>query len=66
MTTNSINPTKPSELLDIAEIAVATDRFLFIVGSGGAGKTSIVTKILAPAMGRKVYYVNLNGQGHKR
>jgi len=62
-TSNSINPTKPSELRDIAEIAAATDRFLFIVGSGGAGKTSIVTKVLAPQMGRKVYYVNLNGQG---
>ena len=47
MTNNSINPVKPSELLDLAEIAVTTDRFLFIVGSGGAGKTSIVTKILA-------------------
>ncbi len=62
-TSNSINPVKPSELLDLAEMVVTTDRFLFIVGSGGAGKTSIVTKVLAPQMGRKVWEVNLNGQG---
>jgi hypothetical protein len=61
--TDSINPVQPSELLDIAEITHAANRFLFIVGSGGAAKTSIVCHVLAPAMGRKVYYVNLNGQG---
>jgi len=62
-TNTSINPVKPSALLPLAEVCLATNRFLFIVGSGGAGKTSIVTKELGPAMGREVYYVNLNGQG---
>lgn len=57
------NPVRPSELLDLAEIAIATDRFLFIEGQGGAGKTSIVSGILAPRLGRRLYYVNLNGQG---
>lgn len=61
--TNASNPVKPSDLLDLADIALATNRFLFIVGSGGAGKTSIVCHDIAPAMGREVYYVNLNGQG---
>lgn len=62
-TTNTINPVKPSALLTLAHMAVAANRFLFISGSGGAGKTSIVCNNIAPALGREVWYVNLNGQG---
>lgn len=61
--TNTSPTVKPSDLLDLATIAQATNRFLFIEGSGGVGKTSIVCNLLAPHMGREVYYVNLNGQG---
>jgi hypothetical protein len=61
--TTAINPVKPSDLLPLAEMCLAANRFLFITGQGGSGKTSIVCHDLAPAMGREVYYVNLNGQG---
>lgn len=63
MNTNAINPVSPSEILGLAHAAVLTNRFLFISGSGGAGKTSIVCHTIAPAMQREVWYVNLNGQG---
>lgn len=63
MKTNAINPIRPSELLPLAEAALMVNRFLMIVGSGGAGKTSMVCNVLGPAMGRKVWDVNLNGQG---
>lgn len=61
--TNAINPVHTSELLGLAEAALLADCFLFISGSGGAGKTSIVCKILSRELNRKVYYANLNGQG---
>ena len=53
----------PSELLDLADTAILAEAFLFIFGSGGAAKTSIVSKQIAPALGRELWYVNLNGQG---
>jgi hypothetical protein len=62
-TNTAINSIKPSELLPLAEAASMIDRFLMIVGSGGAGKTSMVCNVLGPAMGREVWEVNLNGQG---
>jgi len=57
------NPVKPSALLPLAEAAHMAGRFLFISGPGGAGKTSIVADVIAPGMGRDLWYVNLNGQG---
>ena len=62
-TNNAINPIRPSELLPLAEAALLVNRFLMIVGSGGAGKTSMVCNVLGPQMGREVWDVNLNGQG---
>ena len=61
--TTAINPITPSELLGQARAALLINRFLMIVGSGGAGKTSMVCKHLGPQMGRKVWEVNLNGSG---
>jgi hypothetical protein len=60
---NTHNPTKPSELLALAEAAILADCFLFISGSGGAGKTSIVCNELSKALNRPVWYANINGQG---
>ena len=63
MNNNAINPVAPNELIDLAQVALAADAFLYIVGSGGAGKTSIVMHDIAPALKRRPYYVNLCGQG---
>jgi ribosome biogenesis GTPase len=55
MTTNTTplhNPTKPHELVALAEAALLADCFLFISGSGGAGKTSIVCNEISKAMGK--------------
>lgn len=63
MTTTTHNPTKPHELVALAEAALLADCFLFISGSGGAGKTSIVCHEVSKAMNRPVWYANINGQG---
>lgn len=62
-TTTTHNAVKPYELVALAEAALLADCFLFITGSGGAGKTSIVCNEIAQALGREVWYANLNGQG---
>lgn len=54
---------KPSAITALANAALLANRFLMIIGRGGAGKTSIVCNDLARSMGREVWYVNLNGQG---
>ena len=54
---------KPSDIVAIANAALLANRFLMIIGRGGAGKTSIVCNELASKMEREVWYVNLNGQG---
>jgi len=54
---------KPSELTALAQLVFTTDRFLFIKGQGGGGKTSIVCNQIGPALGREVWLVNLSGQG---
>jgi hypothetical protein len=58
-----INPVRPSDILPLAAFVQTTNRFLFILGSGGVGKTSILTQEVGPALGREVWYVNLNGLG---
>jgi hypothetical protein len=61
--TNDINPIRPSDVLPLAAFTQRTDRFLFLLGAGGVGKTSILAKQVAPALGRELWYVNLNGMG---
>lgn len=55
--------TTPSALKQIAQAVFDTQRFLFIVGQGGSGKTSIACNDIAPATGRECWLVNLCGQG---
>jgi len=59
---NDINPVRPSDILPLAQFVQTTDRFLFLLGAGGIGKTSII-RDAAPALGRELWYVNLNGMG---
>lgn len=54
---------KPTELLPLAELTFKTNRFLFVKGQGGGGKTSILSNEVGPALGREVWLVNLAGQG---
>lgn len=61
--TNDINPIRPSDVLPMAAFVQQTDMFLFLLGAGGIGKTSIIAKEVAPALGRELWYVNLNGMG---
>ena len=58
-----MNPVKPSALVALARLTFTTDRFLFISGSGGGGKTSIACGPIASALGREPWLVNLSGQG---
>jgi hypothetical protein len=60
---NDINPIKPSDVLPMAAFVQRTNRFLFLLGAGGIGKTSILANEVAPALGRELWYVNLNGMG---
>jgi len=60
---NDINPIRPSDVLPMATFVQRTNRFLFLLGAGGVGKTSILTQEVGPALGREVWYVNLNGMG---
>ena len=53
----------PSALKQIAPAVFDTARFLFIVGQGGSGKTSIACNDIASATGRECWLVNLCGQG---
>jgi len=46
-TTTTHNAVKPYELVALAEAALLADCFLFITGSGGAGKTTIVCNEIA-------------------
>jgi hypothetical protein len=62
-TTNDINPIRPSDVLPMAAFTQRTNRFLFLLGAGGIGKTSILAQQVAPALGRELWYVNLNGMG---
>jgi hypothetical protein len=54
---------KPSDLVTLAEAVFTTNRFLFVKGQGGSGKTSILCNQVGPALGRDVWLVNLSGQG---
>lgn len=62
-TNNEINPVKPSDLTPLALMTFATQRFLFIAGAGGGGKTTIACGQLAEATNRRPWLVNLSGQG---
>lgn len=53
----------PTELTALAELVFTTDRFLFVKGQGGSGKTSILCNQVGPDLGREVWLVNLSGQG---
>lgn len=53
----------PTELSALAELVFTTDRFLFVKGQGGSGKTSILCNQVGPDLGREVWLVNLSGQG---
>ena len=53
----------PTELPSLAKLVFHTDRFLFVKGQGGSGKTSILCNQVGPALGREVWLVNLSGQG---
>lgn len=61
--TTQINPVKPSDLTALAKATFATDRMLFISGSGGSGKTTIACTTIAKETGRDVWLVNLSGFG---
>lgn len=60
-TANTAPAIRPSEVCLQADIAFAAGNFLFLEGPGGAGKTSIATKVLPKHTGRELWYVNLNG-----
>ena len=53
----------PTEMPSLAKLVFHTERFLFVKGQGGAGKTSILCNQVGPALGREVWLVNLSGQG---
>lgn len=53
----------PTDLPSLAKLVFHTDRFLFVKGQGGSGKTSILCNQVGPALGREVWLVNLSGQG---
>jgi hypothetical protein len=55
--------TTPQQLTRIADAVFSTNRFLFISGQGGGGKTSIACGDIAAQTGREVWLVNLCGQG---
>lgn len=59
----NINPIRPSEVLDQAQLAFETGRIFYLEGAGGVGKTSIISKVVAPALGLDLWTVNLNGKG---
>ena len=64
MTNNTdVNPVRPSDILPLAQFVQTTNRFLFVLGAGGGGKTSILVNEVGPALGREVWYANLNGLG---
>lgn len=56
-----INPIGPEQLVDQARMAFAVGRLLHVVGQGGGGKTSILSKVVGPALGRRVIVINLSG-----
>lgn len=60
---NDFNPIRPSEVLDQAALAFETGRIFYLEGAGGLGKTSILSQVVAPALGLDLWLVNLNGKG---
>lgn len=56
------NNVRSEQLPDMAEFAICCERFLYVVGQGGASKTS-ATFQLASKLNRRPFYANLNGQG---
>jgi hypothetical protein len=55
--------TTPQDLPALACAVFPTNRFLFILGQGGSGKTSIACNEIASSTGRECWLVNLCGQG---
>lgn len=54
---------KAKALTALARHTFNANRFLFVEGQGGVGKTSILVNETAPALGREPWLVNLSGQG---
>jgi len=61
--TLDINPVRPAQLTELARATFAADRFLYVEGAGGIGKTSILCHEVAATLGLEVWLVNLSGQG---